>query len=334
MADPRQATPSDYTAVIQLLDLSFGFPDGHFRRTYGVLWHEDRVDWAQTYVMADGRDLLAVVRVNSLDLVLDGAAVRAGGIGSVATHPEARGRGHMGRLLEHAIREMTASGYHLSLLWGDRHRYESFGYETVGRTLSLDITDRGLARVGIEPLDLNVYDGESDALEAMLRAYARHPCRVGRTAEAAAMLLAPPDLRMLWAGAEPDLFGYMIVHLVGDEREVIREFGGNPDTVLGMARHRITSGAARRYAFPFPGGWAVPPSFRKVASGYHVNSTCMARILDLDRTVRVLLNQNRQPVRGSLTNLGELEPGEQAARLFGGVDAGPFCLFVWPLDTV
>jgi predicted N-acetyltransferase YhbS len=56
--------------------------------------------WA--LMVREGGDLVAHVGLIIRDATLDGRAVRIGGIGSVKTHPAARGQGHAGRALEQA----------------------------------------------------------------------------------------------------------------------------------------------------------------------------------------------------------------------------------------
>ncbi|HCL02694.1 MAG TPA: hypothetical protein DHW61_09840 [Lachnoclostridium phytofermentans] len=53
-------------------------------------------------------------------------------IGLVAVHESSRGRGYMTSLMEQAIKEMKEEKTMLSILGGQRQRYEYFGYEPAG----------------------------------------------------------------------------------------------------------------------------------------------------------------------------------------------------------
>jgi GNAT superfamily N-acetyltransferase len=65
-------------------------------------------------------------------------AVPVGGIGSVFTRPEARGRGVASALLERAVAEMRTRGLELSVLFASRHAfYERLGWQLVPRPRAL-----------------------------------------------------------------------------------------------------------------------------------------------------------------------------------------------------
>lgn len=66
-----------------------------------------------------------------------GHAVPMGGIGSVFTHPESRGRGYASRLLEHTTRIMIERGMETSLLFGIEPMYPALGWQPWGATARL-----------------------------------------------------------------------------------------------------------------------------------------------------------------------------------------------------
>jgi predicted N-acetyltransferase YhbS len=146
----RTATPADYDAILGHIDDSFGFAPGSFLRDSPHHWRPEFMDWAHILLAEDEGRIAALVRIFSLDLVQNGVPLRAGGIGAVSTANWACGRGHMTQLLEWAVRMMREEGFAVSLLWGDRHRYGAFGFESAGRVLQVSITDRGLQRLGVE----------------------------------------------------------------------------------------------------------------------------------------------------------------------------------------
>lgn len=86
------------------------------------------------------------------------AGVPVGGIGSVFTHPEARGGGLASALLERALAEMRARGMALSILFAELHDfYARLGWHLVPRPRALWLRGDDLAAPGrasrIEPFD-------------------------------------------------------------------------------------------------------------------------------------------------------------------------------------
>lgn len=61
------------------------------------------------------------------------------GVTGVATLPEYRGRGIMSTLLARGIADVDAAAIPLSILRGNRHRYQRFGWEEAGRSIALQI---------------------------------------------------------------------------------------------------------------------------------------------------------------------------------------------------
>ncbi|WP_329172656.1 GNAT family N-acetyltransferase [Streptomyces sp. NBC_01477] len=97
-----------------------------------ALWKQDPGRHRRTFVAEDGGRAVSVVHY--LPRTIRSAAGRpevVGCLGSVATHPDARGRGHVRRLLEAAVATMTADGCAWSLLFtGTPRVYESSGWRS------------------------------------------------------------------------------------------------------------------------------------------------------------------------------------------------------------
>ena len=80
---------------------------------------------------------------------VDGTPLLVGGIGSVATHDDARKQGHSGRLLEQAIAVMEMEGCDWSFLFtGVNAHYEKYGWHTV------NLPER-IAHVALQPADIS-----------------------------------------------------------------------------------------------------------------------------------------------------------------------------------
>jgi GNAT superfamily N-acetyltransferase len=84
-------------------------------------------------VAADGGELLSCVQIFPRPLQTPGGVVPMGGIGTVFTRPDARGRGLAGGLLGRAADDMRARGYCCSMLFTGRMRwYAKLGWHSWG----------------------------------------------------------------------------------------------------------------------------------------------------------------------------------------------------------
>lgn len=128
----RTLRAGEREAVLDLLDewpLGGPLRGRDFFRLYAD--HDPTYDDANFHVAAQDGRLVACVQVFPRLLRLRGAAVPAGGIGSVFTSEAARGSGVASALLEAALADMRARGMEISLLFAARHAF----YTRLGWTL-------------------------------------------------------------------------------------------------------------------------------------------------------------------------------------------------------
>lgn len=87
-----------------------------------------RYDWDASRIgLMDGR-IVTHCGVWDYRMRAGGARLRVGGIGAVATDPEYRNRGLMGRTMDATHNAMRARGYDLAMLFGIRDFYHRYGY--------------------------------------------------------------------------------------------------------------------------------------------------------------------------------------------------------------
>jgi GNAT superfamily N-acetyltransferase len=117
---------------LELLDgwaLLDGWRGGVFFRR--PIDHDPAYDDADVWVADDGGRLVSTVQIFPRLLDVGGAAVPLGGIGSVFTREQSRGRGVATALLERALADMRERGLELSLLFSGRLSfYERLGFRS------------------------------------------------------------------------------------------------------------------------------------------------------------------------------------------------------------
>lgn len=169
----RTVEPSEFASLMALIERSFRMGRDSFQRMYPHLYRPTPEACSWAYVAEEDGRFLAHVGLYPIEIVTAGVPLRVGGIGAVSTLPEARGQGHMGRLLQHVIGEMRRLDYPLSWLGGDRQRYNSYGWEIAGETAVLKFSQRSLEWCGAPRLPLTEVR-PWEALETMTR-YSTQP---------------------------------------------------------------------------------------------------------------------------------------------------------------
>ncbi|MBC8140262.1 MAG: GNAT family N-acetyltransferase, partial [Armatimonadetes bacterium] len=128
----RTLTPADKPAYLRLM--SQAFERGRVIADDNAFW--DETFGAETTGIFDGDTMQAVVTVRSFGVHWHASRTGTlfmGGIAGVATHIEARGRGHIDRLLRDALVKMRDAGMVISALYPFSWAfYRRFGWEWVG----------------------------------------------------------------------------------------------------------------------------------------------------------------------------------------------------------
>lgn len=143
MVTYRKARPEEREAYIKLADMVFtdaGMPIS-FEASIPKVYSE-HIDSSSMHYLAvdDEKGIRGLVAVMPNRLHVGDETLKIGYIGSVSVHPQARGEGHMKKLMQMAINDMKADGVDIALLGGQRQRYEYFGFSKggVGYTVTVD----------------------------------------------------------------------------------------------------------------------------------------------------------------------------------------------------
>lgn len=331
MSDVRPMRPADDDAVVTLIERVYGFEPGAFSTAYACDWAPGRIDRDRTLVAVEDGRIVSVARIYPLDLVLGPSHVRAGGIGFVGTAPEARGKGHMSRLLDRAIAQMRDERFPVSVLWGDRHRYGTFGYEPAGRQVNLVVTRRGLEWTGIAPREPVVYAGQPEVRRRVLHEYDRRSYRRIRPEADYDLLFGQPSHTLLVADDED---AYALLYAEYGERVLFAECGGDARVALGLVRHRMASHGIDSVLFAFPDGMPIPKPIEAAASGGSIVPACMLRVLDPEETLRTFDPQVGYSGCPHAGVIAAMPVRQQARALFGTFTDAPFRIFIAPHDTV
>jgi GNAT superfamily N-acetyltransferase len=179
----------------------------------------------------------------SRELVLPDLRLPIGLIGSVATHPDWRGRGFAARVLERAEEELASAGAALAILWADdKGFYERRGWRAFGSehdfVIHADLAAALPAADGCRPRAA----ADDEALHEL---YLAHPERVGRTLDETRALLACPNMEVLVCERWQRVVAYACLGRGQDFANAIHEWGGDALSVLALVRAHVERRLAR-----------------------------------------------------------------------------------------
>ncbi len=328
MSTVISAVKADYAAIQKFLEDAYNHATDFFPLHYPWCWREENTDYAHTYLIREGAQIVSLVRMFPLDLSLGGVQIRIGGIGGVSTNPTCRGKGYMSQLLQHAINQMKAEQMPVSILWGDQHRYQTFGYQTAGKAVTLTISRRGLEKMRVPPLDSVRFQGQPELLSQMMQAYHAHGFHRRRTAEEFRLACRHPELLLFCTHAK-DPFAYL-----GLMNGSPVEYGGDMQSVLGLTAQLMARLGRWTMDFRFPHWEAVPQSVRAAAGTWKIEPAGQIRILDLEKTLAWFAPQAPGGIIPPLQKLRAMTDTQQVEALFGTTHGSPFNILVWPLDNI
>lgn len=325
---PRPAKSGEFSEVMAFIDRVFrpGQPGRLImHRQYPHLYRDEPAHLARSLILRDQGEIVGHLAIHPVLLRLDGATVRAGGIGGVAAAPERRGQGIMTALLEAAGERMRQQGYPLSVLGGDRRRYGWFGWENAGLRNTFSLTPRYLGRPTATERRLLIRPLRLD-LATRRRILALDRVRPFGTERRAAEL-APRFQRTsrdAWECRVGRCFAYVVLGGHAHQArpyERVDEVGGDPELVRSMIRVLMA-----RYRCPHlrattganPGDVAL---FRPVSGQWERGTDGMVRIVDLplllEQLAPVLRRRAQRLHRNGTLHLSMIDSGQQGTLTLG-----------------
>lgn len=106
----------------------------------------------QNIAVDDEKGIRGLVAVQPGEMHVGGETLKTGFVGTVSVHPEARGEGHMKKLMGMALEEMRDNGTDFAMLHGRRQRYEYFGFAQGGVDWNFEVS-RSCVRHALKNVD-------------------------------------------------------------------------------------------------------------------------------------------------------------------------------------
>lgn len=152
------ASPEEKGEIVEFID--YVFSKAHrphdFATLLPKLYGENGDGAAHHFVVREEGKIAATVLCYPVTMMLGGQRLETIGVGSVSTHPAARGKGYM-KIIMDAVDELAArTGADFAVLSGKRQRYEYFGYQYGGYQLSGSLMEHNAAHA-LSGVDARAY---------------------------------------------------------------------------------------------------------------------------------------------------------------------------------
>ena len=141
MLEKRWATPQDKHDIIDFID--FVFSKAHRPHDFATLLPKLYCDAADTtehhFLIKEDGKILAAILAYPVKMTIGEETFMTLGVGSVSTHPRARGRGFMDDLLAAVDARAKECGAVCAVLGGNRQRYGYYGFDLGGYQMTANI---------------------------------------------------------------------------------------------------------------------------------------------------------------------------------------------------
>ena len=134
-----RGTAEMFDDYMDFINYVFGFngDSSDFKKLLPKLYKYEYEPAVSSYVAVEDGKLKSAIGAFDHDISVCGKLVKTRGIGNVAVHPYARGKGYMKKLMNMALDDMENEGVALSVLGGRRQRYNFFSYDKLGQAVSM-----------------------------------------------------------------------------------------------------------------------------------------------------------------------------------------------------
>jgi GNAT superfamily N-acetyltransferase len=275
------------------------------REEYPLAFREENMVNSRV-VVEDGRVLSHVVFL-PIDVHVDGVHIRIGLIGSVATHPEARGRGLATACLAACERGVREAGCSVAVLWADDDAfYVKQGYVRAGREDLFMIPARLLRRrndrSGVRPAE----NGDAVALSDLHQTLRS---RTIRTPHDWRELLKIPRMRTLVYERDRHIVAYSCCGKGADFEGVVHEWAGPTEEALDLVLEQALRAEREEIVLlspPYTG--RIRRILRERGLPAHRGALGMMKVVD-DRGFAEALNRFFEPGTGPAGEVEYLEEG-------------------------
>ena len=145
-----RGSAADNKQLIEVLDDVFfrdEVPETHFMTLLPKLYKDKYEPAYNNFMIKEDGEIKASVGLFPMTMNAGGIEIKIGGIGNVAVARDSRGKGYMIECMNMCLEQMKNDGTDISLLGGQRQRYEHFGYDLAGVSVNVNVVRRNIAYI-------------------------------------------------------------------------------------------------------------------------------------------------------------------------------------------
>ena len=303
MNDCKILSQNDIEQITELKQTAFAMPIARFRA----------IDFeiAENYGLFEDNKLIGMVSMTPKNLVAGDFKIKVGGIGAVATHPDARGKGVMRKLLNYSIERMREQNIPLSILWGDTQRYRHFGWETCGSKIHFRINSRSMKSCELESgFNMEPYNAQKH-LEKIMDMHNAQAYRIERSKKDFEYLLSKPSV-MVWYVSRGAESAYLV-----QEGEYIIESAGDFPLVCQSLKYLLDNYERSTLIIQKMDIDSLEQNeLYKMSSWWSFEPLAMLKIIDLEKTLEVFGFEAAHSA--NLSRYNKLSDTEMTRLIFSG----------------
>lgn len=310
MVKYRTAAPDEREECIDLANFAFRLdfetlmPKAYGKNIDSSALHKVAVD-------EQGR-LRAQVAVFPEPLTVCDYTLRTGYLGTVSVHPRARGEGHMKTLMDMWLEELRST-YDMVVLYGQRQRYEYFGFTLGGVKFKYYVGEANVrhglthvnpAGISFRPL-FEIEGAESFAhnLNTSRLAY------VERNVQQLPVIFNTLHQKGLGVLDEGKLIGYLIVNEAGDDISELAMADAD-DIARTIKAYRAYSGAERISIHTPEYDVPLNRTLGGIAEDYVIETSDMYHILDFANVLEAYLTLKHKTAKISQGEFSAIMDGQ------------------------
>ena len=194
MAEIYWAKPEEKNEIIDFID--YVFSKAHRPHDFATLLpklYGEQGDATQHHIVVreEGR-IAATLLCYPVRLLAGGKTYMTIGVGSVSTHPRARGKGYLGQMMAMADARAKELGAAFAVLGGQRQRYQYYGFDNGGYQLRAELTRDNVRHAlrAVETAGMQIVPMEQAHVHRAMALMGRQPCLCERGEESFLTILA------------------------------------------------------------------------------------------------------------------------------------------------
>lgn len=296
----REIKNSEFEELIEFVDLCYpgDKEKGGLLAGWPHCYLRDGGKFREHIIIKEDNKIVSHVGCINQILSVNNEEFRIIGISGVATHPEFRNQGLMSKLFNYCIKRMEEEKIPISVLGGDRQRYNNFGFENGVRQLVFTVTPRSINSLELKENKFKIfkYHGEFELLQSIIKIHEKEKLMVKRTKEMYQLLMNRNGINVFLSTNKRN-WSYVVTDINDNEKICsITEFGGDNECMKNIISYLFKGNKFENIIICSPVQHYLNQLFFKISSGFEIKPLCMIKIVNLKETLEGFLEKIKEKI--------------------------------------